>query len=105
MQHVTLFSMSPSSFSEKGVPQGGPLSPLLANIVVHDYRPTPERDEWIRRRLRMCYWKQWRRCRKRVRERLKLGVSERQAVLTALSRKSYWHLSRTMATQRGITNA
>jgi RNA-directed DNA polymerase len=91
--------------SEKGVPQGGPLSPLLAYIVLHDYRPTPERDEWIRRRLRMCYWKQGRRCRKRVRERLDLGVSERQAVLTALSRKSYWHLSRTMATQRGITNA
>ncbi|MCO5043685.1 MAG: maturase [Kiritimatiellae bacterium] len=69
------------------------------------YRPLPELDEWIRRRLRMCYWKQWRRCRKRVRELLKLGVSESQAVLTALSRKSYWHLSRTMATQSGITNA
>jgi RNA-directed DNA polymerase len=68
------------------------------------YRPTPELDEWIRRRLRMCYWKQWRRCRKRVRELLKLGVSERQAVMTALSRKSYWHLSKTMATQSGITN-
>jgi RNA-directed DNA polymerase len=40
-----------------------------------------------------------------VRELLKLGVSERQAVLTALSRKSYWHLSRTMATQSGIPNA
>lgn len=68
------------------------------------YRPTPELDEWIRRRLRMCYWKQWRICRKRVRELLKLGVSERQAVMTALSRKSYWHLSKTMATQSGITN-
>lgn len=69
------------------------------------YRPVPELDEWIRRRLRMCYWKQWRTCRKRVRELLKLGVSESQAVLTALSRKSYWHLSKTMATQSGMTNA
>jgi RNA-directed DNA polymerase len=68
------------------------------------YRPTPELDEWIRRRLRMCYWKQWRTCRKRARELLKLGVSQRQAVMTALSRKSYWHLSKTMATQSGITN-
>ena len=68
------------------------------------YRPLPELDEWIRRRLRMCYWKMWKRCRKRVRELLKLGVSERHAVLTALSRKSYWHLSRTMATQSGMTN-
>lgn len=24
------------------------------------YRPVPELDEWIRRRLRMCKWKQWR---------------------------------------------
>ena len=24
------------------------------------YRPVPELDEWIRRRIRMCYWKQWR---------------------------------------------
>lgn len=69
------------------------------------YRPVPELDEWIRRRIRMCYWKQWRRCRKRVRELLKRGVSERQAVLTALSRKSYWHLSRTMATQWGLNDA
>jgi RNA-directed DNA polymerase len=69
------------------------------------YRPVPELDEWIRRRVRMCYWKQWRRCCKRVRELLKRGVSERQAVLTALSRKSYWHLSRTMATQWGLNDA
>ena len=24
------------------------------------YRPVPELDDWIRRRIRMCYWKQWR---------------------------------------------
>jgi RNA-directed DNA polymerase len=68
------------------------------------YRPVPELDEWIRRRVRMCYWKHWRRCRKRVGELLKLGVSERQAVRTALSRKSYWHLSRTKATQSGMND-
>jgi RNA-directed DNA polymerase len=69
------------------------------------YSPMPELDEWIRRRVRMCYWKQWRRCRKRVGELLKLGVSVRCAVPTALSRKSYWHISRTMATQSGMTDA
>lgn len=68
------------------------------------YSPVPELDEWIRRRVRMCYWKQWRRCRKRVGKLLNLGVSERQAVLTALSRKSYRHLSRTMATQWGMND-
>jgi RNA-directed DNA polymerase len=68
------------------------------------YKPVPDLDEWLRRRLRMCYWKQWKQCRKRVGELLKLGVNERQAVLTALSRKGYWRLSRTMATQSGMTN-
>lgn len=68
------------------------------------YRPIPELDHWLRRRIRMCYWKQWRRCRKRVRELLKLGCSKRQAIMTALSRKSYWHLSKTLATQVGMTN-
>ncbi len=68
------------------------------------YRPIPELDHWLRRRIRMCYWKQWRRCRKRVKELLKLGCSKRQAIFTALSRKSYWHLSKTLATQLGMTN-
>lgn len=69
------------------------------------YSPVPELDEWIRRRIRMCYWKQWKRCRKRVGELLKLGVNERQAVMTALSRKRYGPLSRTKATQMGLTDA
>jgi RNA-directed DNA polymerase len=68
------------------------------------YRPVPELDEWLRRRVRMCYWKQWRLCRTKVRNLLVLGVSKRQAILTAISSKSYWHLSRTLATQVGMTN-
>jgi RNA-directed DNA polymerase len=69
------------------------------------YRPIPELDGWIRRRIRMCYWKQWRRVRTRVRHLLALGTPRRHAILTALSRKAYWRLSRTLATQTGMTNA
>ncbi len=36
---------------------------------------------------------------------MKMGCSESQAVKVALSRKSFWHLSRTYATQLGMTNA
>jgi RNA-directed DNA polymerase len=68
------------------------------------YRPIPELDEWLRRRVRMCYWKQWRWCRTKVRNLLGLGVGKRHAILTAISSKSYWHLSRTAATQVGMTN-
>jgi RNA-directed DNA polymerase len=68
------------------------------------YRPLPELDAWLRRRLRMCFWKQWRSVRTRVRELLKLGTAKKTAILTALSRKGPWHLSRTLATQTGMTN-
>jgi len=68
------------------------------------YRPIPELDEWLRRRVRMCYWKQWRGCRTKVGHLLALGSGKRAAILTAISSKSYWHLSRTLATQTGMTN-
>ncbi|OGA41654.1 MAG: hypothetical protein A3G24_09625 [Betaproteobacteria bacterium RIFCSPLOWO2_12_FULL_62_13] len=32
-----------------------------------------------------------------------LGTRERAAILTPISSKSYWHLSRTLATQTGMT--
>lgn len=69
------------------------------------YRPVPELDQWLRRRVRMCYWKQWRHVRTKVRHLLALGTSRKEAILTALSRKGYWHLARTLATQSGMTNA
>ena len=69
------------------------------------YRPIPELDEWLRRRVRMGYWKQWRWARTRVRNLLALGTGKRTAILTAISSKSCWHLSRTLATQTGMTNA
>jgi RNA-directed DNA polymerase len=68
------------------------------------YRPIPLIDEWLRRRIRMCHWKQWRYARTKVRNLLKLGTYKRQAILTALSRKGPWHLARTLAAQTGMTN-
>jgi len=68
------------------------------------YRPIPELDEWLRRRVRMCYWKQWRLCRTKISHLLALGVGKRTAILTGISSKSYWHLSRSKATQVGMTN-
>ena len=68
------------------------------------YRPIPEIDEWLRRRIRMCYWKQWRYVRTKVRNLLKLGTFKKEAIFTALSRKGPWHTARTLATQAGMTN-
>ncbi len=68
------------------------------------YRPIPELDHWLRRRIRMCYWKQWRKCRTKVRNLLKLGVPLKAAIAVGMSRKSFWRLSKTYATQLGMTN-
>jgi RNA-directed DNA polymerase len=62
-------------------------------------------DGWIRRRLRMAYWKQWKRPRRRIRELIKLGVRKREAIKLGLSRTSYWRVSKTLATNSGLSNA
>jgi RNA-directed DNA polymerase len=69
------------------------------------YDDAVELDGWIRRRLRMCYWKQWRKPRRRIRELIKLGVSQYDAISLGLSRKSYWRLSKTLGTNAGLNNA
>ena len=68
------------------------------------YRPIPKLDSWLRRRIRMCYWKQWNRVHTRIQKLLELGTNRRDAILTGLSRKGYWRLARTLATQSGMTN-
>jgi len=67
------------------------------------YRSIPEIDHWLRRRLRMCYWKQWRYARTKVRKLRKLGTFLHTAISVAISRKGPWHLARTLATQTGQT--
>ena len=67
------------------------------------YTDTVELDHWLRRRIRMCYLKQWGRARKRIGELIKLGSPKHQAILTGLSRKGYWHLARTYATNCGLS--
>lgn len=68
------------------------------------YRPLPILDEWIRRRLRMCYLKQWRKPRTRIRNLIALGTRTYTAVCLGLSSKGPYRLARTLATQSGMTN-
>ena len=72
--------------------------------IAEFYRPLPEIDHWLRRRVRMCYLKRWRRCRTKVRELTKLGCNLRLAISIGLSRKGPYRLAKTLATQSGMTN-
>ena len=69
------------------------------------YSPIPILDEWIRRRVRMCYLKQWRLCRTRIRNLIKLGSPKDQAINVGLSSKGYWRLARTFGSQCGLSNS
>jgi group II intron reverse transcriptase/maturase len=51
-------------------------------------------DQWIRRRLRMCLWKQWKRVRTRIRELRSLGIPEWACFVMANSRRGAWEMSR-----------
>ena len=61
-------------------------------------------DGWIRRRVRMCYWKQWRYPRTKVRNLLALGVNLDMAIKHGVSRKGYWRMSRTPAMRYAMPN-
>ena len=44
-------------------------------------------EQWIRRRIRCCYWKRWRHVRTRIRELIAMHVPRRQAIRHGISRK------------------
>lgn len=50
-------------------------------------------DEWMRRRIRMCYWKQWKRVRTRFKMLKKCGIREDEAWMFANTRKAYWRVA------------
>ena len=62
-------------------------------------------DEWLRRRIRQIYWKQWKRVRTRFAALKKLGVPKGKAWEWANTRKSYWHIANSWILSTTLTNA
>lgn len=50
-------------------------------------------DEWMRRRIRMVYWKQWKRLCTRFKMLKQFGINEDKAWKFANTRKGYWRIS------------
>jgi hypothetical protein len=63
-----------------------------------------EMDGWIRRRLRMYIWKQWKRVRTRYKNLKRLGVEKEKAWQLANTRKAYWRTAQSPILQTTITN-
>lgn len=72
--------------------------------IAQGYQKCVDLDSWIRRRLRMSYWKQWRRTWTKVRNLISLGVPLDLAVTTGSSIKGYWHNAKAPGINIGISN-
>lgn len=59
-------------------------------------------DEWMRRRIRMVYWKQWKRVRTRFKMLQKCGIEKGKAWEFANTRKGYWRVARSAILTRAI---
>ena len=62
-------------------------------------------DKWVRRRIRACYWKQWRKSRTRIANLRKLGVRRDQAVTHGMSSKGAWVMSSSQAVHEALSIA
>lgn len=61
-------------------------------------------DKWIRRRIRMCYWKQWKKVKTKYDNLMKLGIEENEAWMFANTRKSYWRIANSPILAKSLTN-
>lgn len=66
--------------------------------------PFKQLEEWARRRLRMCMWKQWKKPRTRVKCLVALGAPKAKAILCGNSRRGYWHMAGSPTLQKTLTN-
>ncbi|WP_342471303.1 group II intron reverse transcriptase/maturase [Ureibacillus sp. FSL K6-3587] len=64
-----------------------------------------ELDKWIRRRLRMCLWKNWKKPKTKMRNLIQLGVPQWQAYEWGNTRKSYWRISKSPILHRTLGNS
>ena len=63
-----------------------------------------ETDEWLRRRIRMCIWKAWKKVKTRVTNLIRCGIPQYQAYQWGNTRKSYWRTAGSYILSRAITN-
>lgn len=61
-------------------------------------------DEWLRRRIRMCFWKQWKKIKTKYDHLVKLGLVDYKAWQFANTRKGYWHTANSPILSRTLTN-
>ena len=61
-------------------------------------------DEWLRRRIRMCIWKCWKKNKTKFINLQKCGINKQKSWEWANTRKSYWRVSGSPILSRAINN-
>ena len=59
---------------------------------------------WVRRRVRLYYWKQWKQPRTRRRHLLALGADPATVHMATRSRKGYWRMSQNEIVRHALNN-
>lgn len=62
-------------------------------------------ESWIRRRLRMCMWKDWKKPSTKVRKLIGMSIPKGKACEWGNSRKSYWRISKSPVLHRAFGNS
>lgn len=62
-------------------------------------------DKWLRRRIRMYIWKQWKRIRTKYAMLKKLGLNHSTALKFACTRKGYWRIANSQILNTTVTDA
>jgi RNA-directed DNA polymerase len=73
--------------------------------IANCYQLCVDLDHWIRRRIRMAYWRQWRKPRTKVRNLMRLGVHVQSAVACGITSKGPWRSSKTPGIHQALSNA
>ncbi len=73
-------------------------------IIGMGFQEARDLDQWLRRRVRVYYWKQWGRPRTRRRNLLKLGANRNTVHMASRSRKGLWRISQVETVRNAMTN-
>jgi RNA-directed DNA polymerase len=68
------------------------------------YGEVKDLAEWVRRRVRLYYWKQWKQPRTRRRNLLSLGADPATVHMATRSRKGYWRMSQNEIVRHALNN-
>lgn len=96
--------------------QGKPIAVIIANVkryttgwlgyysVANMKSHIQSLNEWIRRRIRQIFWKQWKRVSARFDNLKRLGIPKGKAWEWANSRLCYWRAADSWILHRSLTN-